>query len=90
MKNKRLLFSILFLTFIFSHSLFAQETPKPPIPIGTRQINDSIYLDETEVANIHWLEFLHYIKKDSGEVFYRKMLPDTTVLANFESDNSYV
>ncbi|MEM6299681.1 MAG: SUMF1/EgtB/PvdO family nonheme iron enzyme, partial [Bacteroidota bacterium] len=27
----------------------------------------SFYMDETEIANIHWLEYLHYLEKDSSE-----------------------
>ena len=27
----------------------------------------SFYMDETEVANIHWLEYLYYLKKDSAD-----------------------
>ncbi|MGB3182553.1 MAG: gliding motility lipoprotein GldJ [Cyclobacteriaceae bacterium] len=41
----------------------------------------SFYMDETEVANIHWLEYLHYVKVDSSREFYRSALPDTTVWA---------
>lgn len=41
----------------------------------------SFYMDETEVANIHWLEYLYYIKLDSSRVFYESALPDTTVWA---------
>lgn len=41
----------------------------------------SFYMDETEVANIHWLEYLHYIKLDSSREFYESALPDTTVWA---------
>ncbi|MBC5774589.1 gliding motility lipoprotein GldJ [Pontibacter sp. KCTC 32443] len=39
----------------------------------------SFYMDETEVANIHWLEYLHYIKQDSVPEVYQAALPDTTV-----------
>ena len=39
----------------------------------------SFYLDQTEIANVHWLEYLHYIKRDSSETFYENALPDTTV-----------
>ncbi|WP_109832434.1 gliding motility lipoprotein GldJ [Reichenbachiella versicolor] len=39
----------------------------------------SFYMDETEVANIHWLEYLHYVKLDSSDEFYQSALPDTTV-----------
>ncbi len=41
----------------------------------------SFYMDETEVANIHWLEYEFYIKQDSDEYFWRNNLPDTTVWA---------
>lgn len=39
----------------------------------------SFYMDQTEVANIHWLEYLFDIKQDSTTEFYRSALPDTTV-----------
>ncbi|HSI91366.1 MAG TPA: gliding motility lipoprotein GldJ [Adhaeribacter sp.] len=47
----------------------------------------SFYMDEAEVANIHWLEYLFFIKKDSSEEFYRSALPDTTVWARQLSFN---
>ncbi len=39
----------------------------------------SFYLDQTEIANIHWLEYLFYIQRDSSEAFFQSALPDTTV-----------
>ena len=39
----------------------------------------SFYLDQTEIANIHWLEYLFYIQRDSSEALYLSALPDTTV-----------
>ena len=41
----------------------------------------SFYMDETEVANIHWLEYLYYVKLDSSREFYESALPDTVVWA---------
>lgn len=41
----------------------------------------SFYMDETEVANIHWLEYLYYVKLDSAREFYESALPDTAVWA---------
>ncbi len=41
----------------------------------------SFYMDETEIANIHWLEYMHYVKKDSSEEFFLSTIPDTTVWA---------
>lgn len=39
----------------------------------------SFYMDETEVANIHWLEYLYYVQLDSSEEFYQSAIPDSTV-----------
>ena len=40
----------------------------------------SFYMDETEIANIHWLEYLYYINRDSiDEDLYFSALPDTLV-----------
>ena len=39
----------------------------------------TFYMDETEVANVDWKEFLFYILKDSGEAMHDKLYPDTTV-----------
>ena len=47
----------------------------------------SFFMDEAEVANIHWLEYLHFLRKDSSEEKYRAALPDTTVWARDLSFN---
>ncbi|QIL78019.1 SUMF1/EgtB/PvdO family nonheme iron enzyme [Hymenobacter sp. HDW8] len=47
----------------------------------------SFYMDEAEVANIHWLEYLHFVRKDSAEEFYQSALPDTAVWARELSFN---
>jgi len=41
----------------------------------------SFYMDETEVANIHWLEYLYYVGRDSTREFLESAKPDTTVWA---------
>lgn len=47
----------------------------------TRQVTvASFYLDETEVANVDWKEYLEYVlKNDGGDTKYKEMYPDTTV-----------
>jgi len=46
----------------------------------TRQVTvASYYIDETEVANVDWKEFLFYIQRDSGEEKYDQLYPDTSV-----------
>ncbi|MEJ8802600.1 gliding motility lipoprotein GldJ [Pontibacter sp. H249] len=47
----------------------------------------SFFMDETEVANIHWLEYLHYLKQDSLPEVYTAALPDTMVWARQLSFN---
>ena len=42
----------------------------------------TFYMDETEIANVHWLEYLHYIKRDSSQETYQAAVPDTTVWAS--------
>ena len=39
----------------------------------------SFYMDETEIANVHYLEYLNAIQKDSSQEFYESALPDTLV-----------
>jgi hypothetical protein len=71
---------------LLSLPLTAQQIALPTPP-NTVQVGSNLYVDKTEVANIHWLEFLHYIRRDSGEALYRQMLPDTTVWAQRNLDN---
>ena len=43
----------------------------------------SFYMDETEVANVHWIEYQHYLNVDStpvhGDAAFKAALPDTLV-----------
>jgi sulfatase modifying factor 1 len=52
---------------------------------------NSFYMDETEVANIHWTEYLYFLRRDSVFEVYEAALPDTTVWYNeFSFNDSYV
>jgi formylglycine-generating enzyme required for sulfatase activity len=45
-----------------------------------RQLDvESFFLDETEIGNIHYLEYLFHLQKDSSLEIYQNALPDTTV-----------
>ncbi|TXH23936.1 MAG: gliding motility lipoprotein GldJ [Cyclobacteriaceae bacterium] len=39
----------------------------------------SFFMDETEIANIHWLEYMWYLGKDSTQEVLAAAKPDTTV-----------
>jgi hypothetical protein len=90
---KSQMFSLLFLLFFSSAcQLFrpkkfdlAKFTP----PNGVR-IGSGLYLDETEIANIHWLEFLYYARQDSlSPEDYQVLVPDTTVWTRFPYDSIF-
>lgn len=61
---------------------FSQKSQVVKGPPGTIQVNDTLFVDETEIGNVHWREymnFLMYVSKDT-EAYYKAM-PDTTVWA---------
>lgn len=78
------------LLFVFSlfnvTQLLSQKTKL--IPPGTVKVNDSLFVDETEVANVHWREwveaYLLNTKKDT--ISYNRFLPDTLV---WENDHNF-
>ncbi len=41
----------------------------------------SFFMDEAEITNLNWLEYLHLLQLDSGQDIYDEALPDTTVWA---------
>ncbi|MCB9365496.1 MAG: SUMF1/EgtB/PvdO family nonheme iron enzyme [Flavobacteriales bacterium] len=56
-------------------------------PPGTVRINNNIYMDETEVTNFNWQEYVMWVEKKFGKTSkeYKNALPDTTVWNNKES-----
>jgi formylglycine-generating enzyme required for sulfatase activity len=58
-------------------------------PTGTVKINDQLYMDETEITNFNWQEYVVWLAKKHGEtaVEYKNALPDTLVWRNKESQN---
>ena len=74
MTPKAFLFSSFLLVTICS---FAQKKTKNAPP-GTTRINDTLYVDEFEVANVHWREYIYYLQKFDS-LNYENGLPDTAV-----------
>ncbi|NOT52494.1 MAG: SUMF1/EgtB/PvdO family nonheme iron enzyme [Chitinophagaceae bacterium] len=55
------------------------------VPPGTVKVNDTLFVDETEISNLHWREYLFYLEKfDSTSI--EKALPDTSVWRNTVSE----
>jgi formylglycine-generating enzyme required for sulfatase activity len=68
---------ILFLISLNVPSLYAQQEIPPP-PNGIL-LSKNIFIDKTEISNLHWMEYLYYLRKDSALENYQKALPDTNV-----------
>lgn len=58
-------------------------------PTGTVKINDQLYMDETEITNFNWQEYVMWLANKHGKtaVEYKNALPDTLVWRNKESQN---
>lgn len=60
-----------------------------PAPPNCVKLYDNIFIDKTEISNIHWLEYLYYVQRDSSEVVYKAALPDTTVWLSYQDTSRY-
>ena len=58
-------------------------------PPGTVKIKDNIYIDETEITNFNWREYVMWLEKKHGKnaIEYKNALPDTLVWKEEESFN---
>lgn len=66
-------------SWLYMPGVIAQK--KKIIPPGTVKINDTLFADQTEVANIHWREYLYSLSQyDSAAL--PGALPDTSVWLN--------
>jgi hypothetical protein len=70
--------SILFLSFSKHKEFSINDLVTPP---GTTKISDNLYMDQTEIRTLDYLEFLHWTRRVYGENSedYKTILPDTSV-----------
>ncbi len=61
---RKLLLGMIFIV-LGMQILYAQNNEVHNNPPGTIKVKYNFYVDQTETLNIHWLEFMHYIKQDS-------------------------
>lgn len=73
---------------ISSNTALANISASPPGGVYIHQLQ--LYADEVEVTNLHWQEFLYYIRRDSSILYYLSQLPDTTVIQLRQSDYYYL
>ncbi len=48
-------------------TFFVMGQRKEPIPPGTIKVGDNLFMDETEITNFYYKEFLFALKKEHGE-----------------------
>jgi formylglycine-generating enzyme required for sulfatase activity len=71
---------VLFLFLLPTVSGYSQKSSRnKKLPPGTVQVNDTLFADKTEVANIHWREYLYSILSTKTESEYLEALQDTSV-----------
>jgi len=76
--------SLLLIVIVISGCAVLKKETTKGNPPGTVQINDTLFIDRTEVANVHWREYLFYLfDVETGEDNYQKALPDTSVWNKF-------
>jgi len=69
----------LILFCLSSQLILSQPSYSKKSPPNTVWLYDHIFIDETEISNIHWLEYLYHLRTDSSEINFQKALPDTSV-----------
>jgi len=55
------------------------QKPNLPTPPNTVWISDNLFMDKTEVANLSFLEYLHYTNEDSSYQYYQNQIPTNGV-----------
>ena len=55
------------------------QSPNLPIPPNTVWISNNLFMDKTEVVNLSYLEYLHYMNEDSSYQYYQDQIPTNGV-----------
>ena len=50
-------------------------------PPGTIRIDENLYMDEVEITNLDWKEYLYFLEQDSSQKVWKSMIPDTTIFS---------
>ncbi len=89
-QKKHILASAIYSLFVLFVSTLSQATAQSsptqtlPVPPNTVWLQDSLFIDKTEIANIHWAEYLQFIRKEVAQkrltpAFYQTQTPDTSI-----------
>jgi formylglycine-generating enzyme required for sulfatase activity len=80
---------VILLLLIRTHAILGQETEPLPQPPNCVKLHDNVFIDKTEIENLHWLEYVYYLKRDSSNESYTAALPDTTVWLIYKDTAKY-
>lgn len=54
-------------------------------PPGTVRLNDTLFIDKTEIGNVHWREFVYaLLMRDNDTAASIKNTPDTTIFKDYQ------
>lgn len=87
MRFRQIVLALLLILGIYAPAI-AQKRKFPAPPNGI-WLHENIFIDQTEVANLHWQEYLHYLQQDSSLSVYIRALPDTTVWDMIDTTGHY-
>ncbi|WP_375561983.1 formylglycine-generating enzyme family protein [Bernardetia sp. OM2101] len=66
--------------------IYSKSAPPNGVWVDTNK-----YFDETEIANIHWLEYMHYMLQDSSDSHYNQAKPDSMIwYKNLDKVDAYL
>ncbi len=71
---------------VFLPSLASSQPFDGYVPPGTIHLSGNLFIDETEVANMHWLEFEFYARRDSLPKYHEFVIPNSEVTKNYRTD----
>ena len=60
----------------------------PYNPPGCMYIQNNIFMDESEVTNLEYQEFLFYVKRDSSYNYYKSQIPEFILSVEYEKNAS--
>lgn len=79
MRPLGLFYFILFFSFSINAQIVSKHKFFKTLPGVVPLEGEYLFIDETEITNSNWREFLYWVKKNEGNEKWTEMLPDTTV-----------
>jgi formylglycine-generating enzyme required for sulfatase activity len=90
-KNEKMIrrFELTLISYLGVVVAFAQTPPTLPTPPNMVWLKDSVFIDKTEIFNIHWLEYRYYLKQDSAQKIYQQSRLDSSLWQQYDTTKSF-